>query len=186
MSELEIKQNIQSAVKSFQDGNFTEKSLRLFKTLGYNTKRQSPLDKKTYKGFKDAYLDGNPRFNEDKALVSGWKYVDLLFQLSKDEITTQHGLFDTKQVDRTIIETYLFFVIELSEESYSRSALSHITREVNKVFPMPVMVLFKHGKSLTLAIINRRLYKKDEQKDVLEKVTLIKDINIQNPHRAHI
>ncbi len=186
MSDLEIKQNIQSVLKSYIDANLTEKSLNLFKTLGYNTKRQAPLDKKTYKGFKDAYLDGNIRFNEDKAVVSEWKYIDLLFQLSKDEITTQIGFFDTKQVDRTIIETYLFFVIELSKESYSRSVLSHITREVNKVFPMPVLVLFKHGKSLTLAVINRRLHKKDEQKDVLEKVTLIKDINIENPHRAHI
>ena len=186
MSDFEIKQNIQSALKSFQEANLTEKSLNLFKNLGYNTKRQAPLDKKTYKGFKDAYLDGNTRFNEEKAVVSEWKYIDLLFQLSKDEITTQIGLFDTKRVDRTIIETYLFFVIELSKESYSRSALSHITREMNKVFPMPVMVLFKHGKAMTLAVINRRLHKKDEQKDVLEKVTLIKDINVENPHRAHI
>jgi hypothetical protein len=48
------------------------------------------------------------------------------------------------------------------------------------------MVLFKYGQSLTLAVINRRLHKRDERKDVLEKVTLIKDINIENPHRAHI
>ena len=30
------------------------------------------------------------------------------------------------------------------------------------------------------------MHKKDESKDVLEKVTLIKDINIDNPHRAHV
>ena len=51
---------------------------------------------------------------------------------------------------------------------------------------MPVMLLFKHGDSLTISVINRRLSKKDASKDVLEKVTLIKDINISNPHRAHI
>lgn len=38
------------------------------------------------------------------------------------------------------------------------------------------MILFKHGNTLTLSIINRRLHKRDESKDVLEKVTLIKDI----------
>lgn len=182
----EIKAAIKESITAFAQGNLTRNSIALFKTLGYNTKRQSSLDQETYKGFKDAYLDGVARFNEDKALVSEWKYINLLFQLSKDEITTQHGLFDTKQVDRTIIETYLFFVIELSQERYSRTALSHITREINKVFPMPVMVLFRHGQALTLAVINRRLHKRDDQKDVLEKVTLIKDINIENPHRAHI
>ena len=38
---------------------------------------------------------------------------------------------------------------------------------------------------LTLSIIDRRLHKKDTSKDVLEKVTLIKDIDIANPQRAH-
>ena len=182
----EIKPHIKESITAFVQGGLTERSLALFNILGYNTKRQSPLAKKTYQGFKDAYLDGNSRFNEDKALVREWKSIDLLFQLSKDEITTRHGLFDTRQVDRTVIETYIFFVVELSRGHYSRTALSHITREINKVFPMPVMVLFKHGQALTLAVISRRLHKRDEQKDVLEKVTLIKDISIETPHRAHI
>lgn len=98
----------------------------------------------------------------------------------------QTSLFDTKKVDSTVIETYLFFAIELSKEQYSRTELSLITREVNRLFPMPAMILFKHGNTLTLSVINRRLHKKDESKDVLEKVTQIKDINIVNPHRAHI
>jgi adenine-specific DNA-methyltransferase len=51
---------------------------------------------------------------------------------------------------------------------------------------MPVMVLFRHGDCLTLAIINRRLHRRDESKDVLEKVTLIKDIRFTSPHRAHV
>ena len=73
-----------------------------------------------------------------------------------------------------LIETYLFFVIELKGDHYIRGNLSSITREVNKVFPMPVMILFKHGNTLTLSVINRRLHKRDESKDVLEKVTVNK------------
>ena len=37
---------------------------------------------------------------------------------------------------------------------------------------MPVMILFRHGDTLTLSIINRRLHKRDESKDVLEKVKI--------------
>ncbi len=110
----------------------------------------------------------------------------MLFQLSKEEVQKQASLFDTKQVDRTVIETYLFFAIELSHDEYSRTELSVITREVNRLFPMPAMILFKHGKTITVSAINRRLHKRDDSKDVLEKVTLIKDIVIENPHRAHI
>ena len=48
------------------------------------------------------------------------------------------------------------------------------------------MIIFQHGQTVTLAVINRRLHKRDEAKDVLEKVTLIKDIDSHDPHPAHI
>ncbi len=186
MAQTETKQGIKASIEAFQNGNLTENAISFFKALSYNIERQQPFEEKSYSCFKELYLDSDTRFNKDKALVSHWNYIDLLFQLSRDEISLQHGSLDTKQVDQTIIETYLFFTIELKEESYVRSALSQITREINKVFPMPVMVLFKHGKTLTLSVIKRRLHKRDEQKDVLEKVTLIKDISTEKPHRAHI
>ena len=182
-TEITIK--IQETIQKFKTGNLTKNSIALFNCLGYNTDRQSSLDKPTYNEFNQSFVAGNSRFNEEKALTKNWKYIDLLFQLSKDEISQQNSLFDTKRVDRTIIETYLFFALELNPGTYSRTALSQITREVNKLFPMPVMVLFKVDSSLTLSVINRRLHKRDESKDVLEKVTLIKDISIENPHRAH-
>jgi len=186
MSEQDIKLAIQSAINAFSSGNLTNKALLLFKTMGYNTDRQNPFPQKTYQFFKDSFLTENGRFNEEKALVKEWISVDLLFQLTKDEVSDEKSLFDTKKVNNTLIETYLFFVIELKKEEYSRTALAQITREVNKVFPMPAMIIFKYGSYLTLSVINRRLNKRDIQKDVLEKVTLVKDISINNPHRAHI
>ena len=57
---------------------------------------------------------------------------------------------------------------------------------------MPAMLIFQHGQTLTLAVIDRRLnkqhkqHKRDEAKDVLKKVTLIKDINSHDPHAGHI
>ncbi len=185
MTAEQIKSNIKSAIQAFAEGNLTENSIELFEKLGYVTERRAPLHKPTFAEFKDTYI-GDKKFDEAKAKTKDWKYVDLLFQLSKEEIQKQASLFDTKQVDRTVIETYLFFAIELSHDEYSRTELSVITREVNRLFPMPAMILFKHGKKITVSAINRRLHKRDESKDVLEKVTLIKDFIIENPHRAHI
>ncbi len=186
VNNTEAKSAIQTAIKAFSEGNVSGNAVYLFKTLGYNTDRQSPFEEKTYAFFKDSFLDGETRFNEDKAFVREWKSVDLLFQLTQEEVSDGKSLFDTKKVDNTVIETYLFFAVELTKPDCTRTALAQITREINKVFPMPVMVVFKYGGYLTLSVINRRLHKKDEQKDVLEKVTLIKDISIANPHRAHI
>ena len=37
-----------------------------------------------------------------------------------------------------------------------------LTRAVNRLFQMPAMILFRHGDTLTLAVINRRLHKRDD------------------------
>jgi hypothetical protein len=113
----------------------------------------------------------------------------MLFQLTSEELSRAGQMrfgFSGGRVDNTIIESYLFFAIDLAGHTYTRTQLAGITREVNKLFPMPVMLLFRHGENLTLAIISRRLNKHDESRDVLEKVTLIKDIAFADPQRAHI
>lgn len=194
MIEQEKKYAIKSAIGGFSEKNLTEQSISFFKTLGYNTKRRDPFISKTYQEFHDRFDDSleEKNFNEVKALIKDWKYIDLLFQLTKNEVSDQENLFNTGKVKwegedkETVIETYLFFAIELSNSDYSRSQLAQITREINKIFSMPAMLLFKYGDHLTLSIINRRLNKKDTQKDVLEKVTLIKDISVKKPHRAHL
>jgi len=186
MTDKELKLAIQQAIIEFSKTPVYQASIELFKTLGYNTARQNPLPNKSYDDFRDSFLGTDPTFNEEKACVKEWKSIDLLFQLTADEVSSQSSLFDTKQVDNTIIETYLFFSIELTKAEYNRTQLAQITREINKVFPMPVLIVFKHGESITLSVINRRLNKKDAQKDVLAKVTVIKDISATSPHRAHI
>ena len=183
---LDIKDNIQQAIKDFSKGNLFESSIQLFSSLGYKTERQSRLSKNTYRGFIADFPVAKTRMNTNKTLQDDWKSIELVFQLTQSEMSRQSFLFDSGKIDNAIIEAYLFFAIELSGKEYTRTQLSDITRELNKVFSMPVMVLFKYESSLTLAVIKRRLHKRDESKDVLEKITLIKEINIEIPHRAHI
>jgi hypothetical protein len=194
MNDAAVKQNIRNAIQQFDKRDLTTASLELFNTLGYNTERQSPLDKPIREAFKESFIGPDSKFNDEKALYEDWEYIDLLFQLSNEELNFEKTLFKKEVItklpdgkeDRTIMETYLFFAIELNKYQYSRTELSRITREVNRLFPMPVMILFKTSGSLTLSVINRRVDKRDDSKDVLKKVTLIKDIRIENPHRAHI
>ena len=185
---LEVKISIESAIKGFSQNSLYDNSISLFKSLGYKTDRQSRLRKNSYKGFINDFPIAEQKLNYKNALVDNWDSIELLFQITQSEMTRQSFLFDTGKIDNTIIEAYLFFAIELKPkgEEYKRKELSDISREINKVFSMPVMILFKYENHLTLSVIKRRLHKRDESKDVLEKVTLIKDINIETPHRAHI
>src|SRR5882757_3603909 len=122
------KDDIKLSLGAFKTGNFTSNGLNFFQTLGYITDRMAPLHKPSFAEFKGTYIE-DKKFDETKAKANEWKYVDLLFQLSKEELQKQISGFDTLRVDQTIIETYLFFVIELSKEQYSRTELSLITRE---------------------------------------------------------
>jgi len=182
----DIKLSIKNAIAGFKANELFENSISLFNTLGYNTARQNRLDNNSYSYFKNAFIDADDNFNEEKALTNDWIKIELLFQLTNEEVTGLTNMFSSGKVDNTIIESYLFFAVELKGTNYSRTKLSAITREINKLFSMPVMLLFFYDEKLTLSVINRRLNKRDSSKDVLEKVTLIKDIRITNPHRAHI
>lgn len=188
MTTIDLKKKIEASIQSFSTGNLLENSIDLFRTLGYSSERRVRIEPNTFAGFMELYpnLEG---INQEKALTADWDSVDFLFQLTGEDIrrTSQEQFpFDESHVDDQIIESYLFLAIELTHQAYSRSKLADITREVNKAFAMPVMILFKNRELLTLSIINRRINKKDQSRDVLEKVTLIKGINIKSPNRAHV
>lgn len=185
MNVIERKQKIAASIRSFSEGNLSEKALNLFESLGYNTERQLSLDKPDYASFKNTFLDFNSIFSEAKAIVNDWIYVDLIFQLTSSEMKTQKTFFEEK-VERNDPASYLFFIIELSGNDYSKSQLAQISREINKKFLMHVFVLFKYANRLTFSLIDRRQNKKVLDKDVIEKVTHLYNISIDKPHSAHI
>ena len=190
MNDPQHKTTIKDALNRFTDDNLAENARNLLNTLGYRSERTTPLEPNTAEAFIAAY-SLRSTLNRDKALVTEWGTIDPLFQLRGDDLTRTDAVrerFDSSvtQVDNTIIESYVFLALRLRGSTYNRTQLSQITREINKLFPMPAMLLFQHGKTLTLSIIDRRLHAYDEDRDVLEKVTLIKDIDFKNPHRAHI
>jgi adenine-specific DNA-methyltransferase len=188
MSETEQKEGILRSLQGFDQVGTRDGGLSLLKALGYSSDKRIELKPNSAARFR-AEFDSNGILNEQHAITGDWKSVDLLFQLTEEEVrrTWQGNLgFSKGTIDNTAIESYVFFAIELSDERYTRTKLAGITREINKLFPMPVMVLFRHGRYLTIAIINREVHKRDESRDVLRKVTLIKDIELADPLRAHI
>ncbi|MBC7474033.1 MAG: hypothetical protein H7263_07045, partial [Candidatus Sericytochromatia bacterium] len=180
---------VQEAINKFTHGNLKDNSINFFgeNVLGYNTQRQRTLNNKSFQGFKNEFDLENYNFNETKALVHKWKEIDLLFQITDDEIKNEITQFAS--VDNDLFDSYLFFSLELensNEKNYTKTEISDITREINKIFPMPIMIFFKYNDFITIDITDRRRNKTDEDKHVLEKVTLIKDININKPNRGQI
>jgi adenine-specific DNA-methyltransferase len=188
----DLRSKIQNALNAFEEKPLKESALGLLAVLGYKSDRTLKLGSSKPKAlveFLNANSGGN-QINDTKALVSDWKSADLLFQLTDNEISGQRALFDEHEVSPSLLKSYVFFAIELTGDVYARGKLTDIARQINRVFPMPVMVLIKHkaNKShvLSIAVINRRANKRDASKDVLGKVTIIRDVAFSETHRGHL
>jgi adenine-specific DNA-methyltransferase len=191
MNDQDLKKSIETALKAFAAAPLAEAATALFDVLGYRSEKRLSLKPNTPETFLRTFAKDRP-LNSDHALLFEWLSVDFLFQLADEEVRAvalddQSLPFESRnQYEGAILESYLFFAVELKPRRYTRTELSSITRAVNRLFSMPVFLLFRHDDTATLAVIRRRLHKRDESKDVLEKVTLIKDIVLADPIRAHI
>lgn len=177
---------MKSALANFQTLPLEDAARQLLAKLGYNSDKFITGASSSPQAFLDLFAGDGHAFDKAKALVPEWKSADLLFQLTDQELSRESSLFTDDSVQRGLLRSYIFIAIELKGSDYARGKFSAIARQINRLFPMPVMVLFKHRERLTIAVINRRRNKLDESKDVLEKATLIRDISIANPHRGHL
>ena len=179
-------QTIRESIQAFRcDISLRDQAFALFGTLGYSSKRILSVNSK--EEFLENF-DSHQFLTEKNAFLSRWKSIHFLFQLTGEEISTnssgQLQLLNNTAYDSSEIKSYLFFAIELQGRTPTRTELSLITRSLNRLVPMPILILFKHEDFLSLSIINRRKNMRDETRDVLTRVSLIRDISIENPHRA--
>ena len=166
------KNEIEKKIHQFARLDTVGAAVAFLSTLGYDSSRANiPI--------KD--LLGNTEISSKEI-----KSASVFMQLVNATMSGSETLFGIGQIDDRNIESYLFVAVDLVKHEYNRSTLAEITRQINKRFSIPVFVIFRYGNYITLSIIYRRIHKKDKQKDVLEKVTLIKDINVKEPHRGHI
>lgn len=182
-NNTELKQRIDQRIQVFANQSLRKAALSLFSALGYESDRT--VETTSVADFR-AQFDPESRLAHPAALVANWKSAELLFQLTDEELSSTTALFKDESVKTSLLQSYIFIAIELVDGDYARGKLAGIARQINRIFPMPVMVLFKIGGRLSIAVINRRLNKRDDNKDVLGKVTLIQNIAIENPHPGHI
>lgn len=198
LSPRDIKVSIQAALGNFAALPLPAATRNLFSVLGYTSPRnESILRIATVDDFF-RWLAGAGKLDllsakDQNDLRAGMPALHFLFQLTDDEIKAaigpaQASLFDSgTAVDGSQMHSYLVFAAEIAADAPgTRSNLVRLVRLINKPLPMPALILFRRDDNLTLAAIDRRQNKATPDRDVLEKVTLIKDISVTKPHRAHI
>src|SRR3990170_925923 len=134
----DIKSAIAESLKAFGNGSLRTNAIQLFNTLGYTSEKTIELSPNTPENFLHE-IDQHNRLRKDKALFSRWESLDIIFQITGEEIkaagSRQISLqFDSHQkIDNRIIESYLLLAIKLRKGHYTRTDLSTITREINRL-----------------------------------------------------
>lgn len=189
-SEITIREKIENDLNNFDSQPLRAAATQLLNALGYHSNRvgNDAIDEDRLERLTASALDtANPT---QKLRIDDWLSFFQIMQITDDEI--DNSLFGGTEIDDTLIDSYMFVTLKLTGSAYTRTQLADITRFINMNITQdrqarrPIMVIFRYGDVLTLSIINRRENKRDTSKRVLEKVTLIKDINLTSPKRAHI
>jgi len=190
-SPTTLREQIAVALATFGNRLLKDASAGLFATLGYPSSRR--LDFGTLDTFFAKFDPERKKSVAAGADTRDWRAIPTLFQLTDADIyhasggnlTPLPGEFEGKHVS-----AYLFLTLQLHDrpEGYTRTELSRTARALNKLFDkVPVLVLFQHGGSISLAIVDRRLNRVDRTRDVVTtRVALLKDIDCARPHAAHL
>ncbi len=182
------KEKIKSALAAIPTGDFLEKSRELLATIGYRSERTLELSGTVHDFFAE-FPAPNPNTETEQEFRRNAESVQLIFQFTKGEINDgpqQMTLLESNSFDKGNISSFLFCAVELKDNNYSRTKYAEWTREINKRLFAPTVILFRTANLLTVAFADRRPNITDETRDVLGQVTLIKDIRLNNPHRAHL
>ena len=182
---MKIKEIIKNDLKVLTDGDFTQNATQLLSTLGYKSDR-----KILYSGEPSKFFTHSSTTQSRRSLLENMTSLKLVFQLTNEEIShtsNTKDLFDSEALDEANADSFYFVTAELKPNKYSRTKYVEMTREINKRYEKsPAVVLFRVDNFLTIAFASRRSHKRDETRDVLGKVTLVKDIYLKAPHRAHL
>ena len=182
---IETRRSLEIALKDFTSRPLRDAAVSFLNTLGYESQRILPFDS------LEMLIEAVPNLDSDLRKLE--LYPDItrligLFQLTADEVRTsgQNQMFSGGKYQNTNINSYLFFALELTRPEYTRTQLADLTRFINKHLGIPVFLLLNYGGKISLSVTRRRINKRDVQKDVVEKITIIKDIRLDAPNSAHL
>ena len=190
MNGTDIRQRIASALSGFPQRSLPDAASELFASLGYGSARRLQFTSLSA-CLAEFDREGNAAKYFPEAAATKRTDAVLIQQLTSEEIAAGSGgqlsLLSAAKLDTRQFESYLFFAVPLPDAAYTRTELADRARALNGLFPQPVLVLFRHGTFISLAITYRRTSKRDQSRDVIElKVTLIKDIACAQPHPGHL
>ena len=171
---------------------FAAAAEKLLNTLGYHSERKAAVSRNVADFMREYPAAETQSAKQFRAAVAD---VNIVFQFAESEVqeSVERGLLPpSTQFKKGDKNSFLFVAADLRPEHYSRSNYADFVREINKRFNAPTVALFRRPAfddaptALTLAFVGRRPSKTRYGRDVLEKVSLLREIQCDEPHRGHL
>lgn len=178
--------DLRDAITALGVGKVEATATHLLGTIGYASPKTLAIDTNPAAFIAELSIDPT-KLDECLPRI---KAVHFLFQLTGDELPAL-SLNTTPQTgpafQRGAIDSFVFLAVDLDDGTWSRRELVTVVRELNRGFAMPAIILLRHGGKATLAVIDRRANRRDPSRDVVGgRISLVKDIDLASPHRAHV
>ena len=195
MDNGNIRTKIGAALAAMPGNDFAPAAQRLLDTLGYRSQRtlsdQSGAVDSFINTFPTIRRDSTTATQSERAFRKQAASVRIIFQIANAEIaaaaSAQRALCEDNAFDSGNAQSFIFMAVELKQDRYPRGQYARFTREINKRLAPPTVVLFRTASGrLTLAFVHRRPHRYDPDRDVLGNVSLIREIDPGQPHRAHL
>ena len=190
-NRIDVQRKIEAALAQIRGVDFAGEAEILLGALGYRSERTLPGQSGTVNDFLSAFSADNPGTKSEGEFRKQAASVNILFQVTDSEINeaarSQLSMFANEEFDKGSVRSFMFAAVELTGERYARGQYAAFTREVNKRFSSPAVVLFRTADGLlTLSFVHVRPNKRKPERDVLGSVSLIREVKTDDPHRAHV
>ena len=191
MPEQSLTDKIKDALLA-QGGDMRDDARQLLNTLGYHSTRTLPQiwAPQEMLQFFGSRRDG---VNEREFRESARK-IAIVFQTGDEEIQRGAGndSLITEQFQKGDARSFFFVVADLKPgDEYSRGRLARMTRAINSCFNAPAVVVFRHNhpngaRLVSLAFVHRRKGRDNRTRHVLGRVSILRGICRETPHRGHL
>ena len=190
-NRIDLLRKIEDALTQMRGVDFSAEARALFAALGYRSERTLDGQSGSVDDFLRQFVALKPDTKSEREFRYASLSVRVLFQVTNEEVEEaarpRLPLFPTGEFNKGNSKSFLFMAVELNGKNHPRSRYASFTREINKRFSMPAVVLFRTIDGLlTLAFVHVRPNKRDPDRDVLGSVSLIREVKPAGPHRAHL
>ncbi len=174
---------MKAVLKKFITDNLFDATASMLKHLHIQFSAQS----KTPLAFADLY-PGQMSLALQSA-VDKLQDIFLIGAINEETLAGRDSDFNIGRPTDGKYATMLVFAVKVKPgENFTRSELAVLTRGFNRMATqLPVILFVKNGDKLTLATCERTDYKQEwREGEKLGKVSILRDINCNSPHRGHL